>query len=127
VDVPSFAQPSGDTLILSPPFVPNLAQLAALPARQTPMLIREATDVDLRLDIDLPKGARIANKLKPFMIRDQDRVVEIRDRVENKRLVLDRSVRIPASRVQPQGYPDFVRFARGAYDALASSVRVQSR
>ncbi len=55
--IPGFAQRSGDMLLIAPPFGPRVTQLAALPQRQTPLLMAEATHREINLRIALPKGA----------------------------------------------------------------------
>jgi hypothetical protein len=132
VDVASFAQPSGNSLIISPPFrpalfVPSLSQAAALPTRQTPLLIGQATDERVRLEIALPRGAKLKTGLKPRRIADGDRTVQIEDRLLGPNLVLERNVKLPAGRVQPEEYHRFLLFTRGASDALSGSIRLDVR
>ena len=38
-EMPGFAQSVGGDLSISPPFSPRVAQLATLPARQTPLML----------------------------------------------------------------------------------------
>jgi hypothetical protein len=128
VDVASFAQPSGNSLVISPPFVPALfvpsvSQATALPSRQTPLLIGQATDERVRLEIALPKGAQLKTGLKQRRIADGDRTVQIEDRLQGPKLVLERNVKLPAGRVQPEEYQRFLLFTRGASDALSGSIR----
>jgi hypothetical protein len=51
--------------------------------------------------------------------------VVIGDALEGRKLLLARTVNIPAGRIQPVDYPDFVQFARRADDAQTGSVRVR--
>jgi hypothetical protein len=130
VEVSAFAQPSGGVLVLSPPFAPRISQLATLPARHTPLLIGEATHQEVRLRITLPKGAEVESGVVPAEHTDGDRRVTIADRVETakdgkKVLILDRTIDVPAGRIQPAEYPKFLAFARRADDALAASVRIR--
>jgi hypothetical protein len=132
VEVATFAQPSGGVLVLSPPFTPRISQLATLPARQTPLLIDEATHQEVRLRISLPRGAEVESGVTPTELTDSDRRVTIADRIETgkdgkKVLVLDRVVDVPAGRIQPAEYPKFLAFARRADDALGASVRIRVR
>lgn len=120
-----FAQPSGHTLILSPPFAPSIGRLAALPTRQTPLLIGQATHQEVHLRITLPPGARVLSTLTPGVIRDADRSVSVQDRIAGNRLILNRVIDIPAGRIQPKAYPSFVQFARRADDALSSNIVVR--
>jgi len=132
VEVGSFAQLAGGVLILSPPFTPRISQLATLPARQTPLLIDEATHQEVRLRIGLPRGAEVESGVAPAELSDGERRVTIADRVETakdgkKVLVLDRVVDVPAGRIQPAQYAKFLTFARRADDALGASVRIRIR
>ena len=60
-----FAQPSGGSLVLSPPFAPRVSQLTTLPARQTPLLIGDATHQEVRLTIQLPRARRSRVRSRP--------------------------------------------------------------
>ncbi|MES1178140.1 MAG: hypothetical protein ABUL62_27700 [Myxococcales bacterium] len=123
--IPAFAQRSGDQLLISPPFGPRVSQLAALPQRQTPLLMAEATHREINLRLILPKGATLASDLTPATISDGDRSVQVADTSKPGELSLVRTVNLPAGRVQPKDYPRFLGFARSADDALSQSVRVR--
>jgi hypothetical protein len=123
--IPSFAQRSGDMLLIAPPFGPRISQLAALPQRQTPLLMVEATHREINLRITLPKGAQLASEVAPVQISDGDRSVQVADSAKPGELSLVRTVNLPAGRVQPKDYPRFLSFARHADEALSQSVRVR--
>jgi hypothetical protein len=53
--------------------------------------------------------------------------VVIGDSLEGRKLVLSRTVNIPAGRIQPADYRDFVQFARRADDAQTGNIRVRVR
>jgi hypothetical protein len=125
--VRNFAQRSGTSLLISPPFTPRITRLAALAARQTPLLLVDATHQELKLDVKLPDGAHLESSLKSEDVKDGDREVVVNDAVSNGGLVLSRTVSLPAGRVQPKDYPAFVEFARRADDALSQSVRLSLR
>ena len=55
VKVARFAQSSGKNLLISPPLSPDFGRLAALPSRQTPLLIPETLHRDIAIDIELPE------------------------------------------------------------------------
>ncbi len=122
---PGFAQSVGGGLVISPPFTPRISQLATLPARQTPLLIGEATHQEVRLSIQLPPGAQLASTLAGGTIKDGDRSVEVKDTLRGNTLVLDRTLDLPAGRIQPDRYPAFVQFAHRADDALSSSIQIK--
>jgi len=123
--IPAFAQRSGDMLLIAPPFGPRVSQLAALPQRQTPLLMAEATHREINLQLILPKGAVLVNDLAPATINDGDRSVQVADVAKPGEVSLVRVVNLPAGRVQPKDYPRFLSFARRADDALSQSVRVK--
>jgi len=123
-EVPAFAQLTGTNLILSPPFVPKLSQLATLPSRQTPLLLADAMHQEVRFKIELPAGARINARLSSAQIKEGERAIKVSDSVKGTTLMLDRIVNLPAGRVQPADYARFVQFARGADDALSTNIRI---
>jgi hypothetical protein len=123
--VTSFAQVAGNVLLIAPPFAPRVSQLAALPARQTPLLIPEATDQKIVLRIHLPPGSTLAASIGTRDVSDGEYRVSVRDREQGNTVLLDREIHLPAGRVQVAEYPDFLRFARSADDALSSSVRIR--
>jgi len=124
-EMPGFAQASGGDLSIAPPFAPRVAALAALPARQTPLLIGEATHQEVRIKVALPKGASLRDVLAGSTLKDGDRSVKIADRLEGETLILDRALDIPAGRVKPDAYPSFLEFARRVDAALGRDVRVR--
>jgi hypothetical protein len=123
--IPGFAQRSGDMLLIAPPFGPRISQLAALPQRQTPLLMVEATHREIDLRIVLPKGGELASDILPVKLDDGDRWVQVADSAKPGELSLIRTVNMPAGRVQPNNYPRFLSFARHADEALSQSVRVR--
>jgi len=112
-------------LLIAPPFGPRISQLAALPQRQTPLLMAEATHREISLRLLLPSGAALVNDLAPQTISDGDRSVQVADTAKAGELTLNRVVNLPAGRVQPKDYPRFLAFARRADEALSQSVRVK--
>jgi hypothetical protein len=126
-EMSAFAQASGKDLAISPPFSPRVSQLATLPARQTPLLVGEATYQEVRLKISLPSGATLPDQLSPTTVRDGDRSVKVNDRLEKNVLILDRTLDIPAGRVQPGQYASFLDFARKSDAVLSRDVRVRVR
>jgi hypothetical protein len=126
IRMPNFARPQGDELVISPPFLVHLANLAGLPARETPLYISEqiATRSVVRLRVKLPEGARVATRLSPVSAEDSGRAVKVSDRLERGDLVFDRVVDLPAGRVQPEDYKVFQQFARRADAALKRDVVV---
>lgn len=129
VRMPSFARPQGDELVIAPPFLVHLANLAGLPSRETPLYISEqvSTRSVVRFQVRLPAGAEVTTPLEPFATEEGGRSVQVRDRVADGSLWFDRVVDLPAGRVQPEAYPKFQAFARSADGALKQDVVVRLR
>jgi hypothetical protein len=123
--VQSFAERSSGALIVSPPFGARLSQLAVLPARQTPLLLVDATHQRVKLKLDLPPGSTLEQLSPPRAVKDGERQVTVRDSQQGGALLLDREIDMPAGRVQPNAYGQFQEFARQADEALFHSVRVR--
>jgi hypothetical protein len=124
VKVPRFAQVDGKTLIVSPPLSPDFGKMATLPARQTPLLIAETMRRRIALEIELPKNSTVSG-LGPGTLADGDRHVAIDDAANQGVLKIQRSIDIPAGRIQPAEYPKFARFAQQADDALSRAIEVR--
>lgn len=126
IHMPNFARAQGRELVISPPFLVHLANLAGLPSRETPLYISEqiATRSVVRLQVKLPEGAEVVTRLGPSAAENGGRSVTVRDRVEGGALIFDRVIDLPAGRVQPEDYPAFQQFARRADAALKQDVSV---
>ncbi|HVU02064.1 MAG TPA: DUF3857 domain-containing protein [Polyangiaceae bacterium] len=124
VRVSRFAEKSGKALVVSPPLAPDLARMATLPARETPLLIGETMHRTISVDIELPPGAK-ATAPPPVTVEDGARKVVVADSVKGNVLHLSRTIEIPAGRVQPADYPTFARFAQQADDALSRTIRIE--
>ncbi len=125
--VSTFAQVSGGTLIIVPPFTPRISQLAALPSRETPLLIGDASHQEVQLEIELPEGARVETNMTPARVTYGEGFVDVKDAVSAGKLTLDRRLELPAGRVQPDEYAKFAAFAREADALLARSIRVLAK
>ncbi|MGC4090627.1 MAG: hypothetical protein QM756_22695 [Polyangiaceae bacterium] len=123
--VPSFAQVAGGVLLVAPPFAPRIGQLAALPARQTPLLMVDSSEQQITLKLHGPPGSALAAPIAGQELSDGECKVSIHDREEAGSVLLDRRIVLPAGRVQVAAYPNFLRFARKADDALFASVRIR--
>ena len=119
-----FAQPRGKSLVIQPPFPSLVTNLTALPERQTPLLVPFATYRHVKLRVVLPQGAKLESRLTPGEIDHGENRVVVQDHLEHGVLVLERTVSIPAGRVQPEEYADFLQFARRADEAQTTSIRV---
>lgn len=108
--------PSGG--VVKPVFPLKLGQLATLPERETPLLLGSSTHAEVRFRVVLPEGWRMPADLPPGDVKDGEHVVTVRDRVEGHAISLDRTVEVPAGRVQPGAdYAKFLQFTRDG-DAL---------
>jgi hypothetical protein len=117
-DVPQLARPEGKTLILRALFPMHIAQLAALPERKTPMLLGSSSHAEVRFTIVAPESIRMPASVPSGEARDGERFVVVKDAVHGHALTMERTVDIPAGRVQPgEAYAHFADFTQKA-DAL---------
>ncbi len=129
IEVSTFAKPRSEGLALSPPFSPSIGEVASLPSRQTPLFISEQAALSRRvhLVVKLPPGAKVRGTLEKVEGKDGDRSFVVNDRVEGDKLILDRSIDIPAGRVQPAAYPAFAAFARAADQAFEREIVILTK
>ena len=124
LEMNDFARVNGNEIVISPPFTVRLGALASLPARETPLYISEQSAMfsTVRLRIKLPDGARVTSNLVAATSNDGTRSTQVKDRVEQDMLVFDRTVGIPAGRIQPDAYSTFQAFVREAETALRKDI-----
>jgi tetratricopeptide (TPR) repeat protein len=122
VEVSDFMRRRGRDLVLVPPFAIRLSQIARLPRRQTPLVLGEPTYTSIHLTFKLPPGARVVTSLTPVEVKDHDRRVIVRDRLEGQNLVLDRVIDIPAGRIEPAAYAELQNFVRRADEATMRDI-----
>jgi hypothetical protein len=122
-EVPQLARPAGDRLVLKSLFPVNIAQIASLPQRQTPLLLATSSHVETHFEILAPPSMRLPGSLPGGDLRDGDRSVVVKDTVEGRSVVLSRVVDIPAGRVQPGAeYARFVAFTQSADQLLEREI-----
>jgi cellulose synthase operon protein C len=124
IEVSDFARRRGKSLVVAPPFAIRISQLASLPRRQTPLLIREPTYASITLSLRLPPGARLAAPALHAEIKDGDRRVVVDDKEHAGTITLHRVIDIPAGRVTPQDYGALQSFARRADEATLRDVAI---
>jgi hypothetical protein len=127
VEVPRLAKSMRGGLSLPPPFAPNLAQLAALPERHTPLLRRGSLHTEVRLRVVLPESTKMPAEMPHGEFRDGDSIVAVRDVVNGHAIDFDRLVDLPAGRVQPgEEYSLWQKFVRDADALIARDVLIGS-
>ena len=126
VEVPGLAKPVGTSgLALRPPFAPSLAQLAALPARRTPLLRRASWHAEVKVRVVLPDSTKLPVELPRGEERDGDSFVIVRDAVSGHTIDFDRVIELPAARVAPgDEYVRWQRFVRAADDLISRDVTI---
>ena len=72
----------------------------------------------------VPKGAT-AGGLAGTTLTEGDRSIAIHDAVHGGILRIERTISLPAGRVQPTEYPRFAAFARQADDALSRAIQIR--
>ncbi|AKT43342.1 hypothetical protein [Chondromyces crocatus] len=125
--MPNFARRQGDELVITPPCLVHLSNLATLTTRETPLYISEgvSTRSVIRFQVKLPANAELTTRLAPTSVENQGRSVMVRDRMEKGTLFFDRVLDLPAGRVQPEDYSTFQSFARKADSAITQEVVVR--
>jgi tetratricopeptide (TPR) repeat protein len=125
VEVPQLAKPAQGGLAVHPPFAPSLAQLAALPERHTPLLRSTSWHTEVRLRVELPDSTKMPSDTPRGELRFGDAYVLSKDVVRGHAIEFDRTIDLPAGRVQPgDEYARWQNFVRGADALLTRDVRV---
>jgi hypothetical protein len=123
-DIPALARPGGSgRLVLKELFAVDIAQIASLPTRQTPLLLATSSHVEVNFVVVTPTNMRLPASLPGGELRDGDRSVIVKDSVEGNAIRLSRVVDIPAGRVQPGAdYARFIAFTQQADQLLAREI-----
>jgi tetratricopeptide (TPR) repeat protein len=122
-EVPQLGRQEEHGIVLAPLFAVHLAQLATLPERQTPLLLGASSHVEVRFEVVVPDSMHVPARLENAQARERDRFVEVKDTVHGHALALDRTVDMPAGRVQPGAeYASFRRFVQEADTILEREV-----
>jgi cellulose synthase operon protein C len=122
-EVPQLARASSGRLVLKSLFPVNIAQVASLAQRQTPLLLSSSSHVEVKFTITTPDSVKLPATLPSGELRDGDRSVLVKDAVEGRTVILARVVDIPAGRVQPGAeYAKFVQFTQGADQLLEREI-----
>ncbi len=122
-EIPQIARPVGNKVVLKALFPVNIAQVASLATRQTPLLLASSSHVEVRFEIVPPDAYKLPSSIPGGVLRDGDRSVTVTDAVEGKSIMLRRVVDIPAGRVQPGAdYAKFVAFTQQADQLLEKEI-----
>jgi hypothetical protein len=124
IEVPELAKVVPSGLEVHPPFAPRLAQLAALPERHTPMLRPAHWYSEVRVQVILPPGWKLASETPHGQqARDGDAVVSVKDAAAPGLITFDRLIDLPAGRVEPgDQYTSWQKFVRDADALIARDV-----
>ncbi len=123
VEAPELAKPTAGGLSLRPPFVPALAQLAALPERHTPLLRRASWRSRVKVRVVLPESMKMPASVPHGEARDGGASVLVADAVNGHAIDFDRVVDLPAGRVTPgEEYVAWQKFIREADTLLSQNV-----
>ena len=122
-DIPQIARPVGNKMVLKALFPVNIAQVASLATRQTPLLLASSSHVEVKFEILAPESYRLPGSLPGGELHDGDRSVSVKDSVEGRSVLLRRVVDIPAGRVQPGAeYAKFTAFTQEADQLLEKEI-----
>ncbi|MDB4984857.1 MAG: hypothetical protein JWN04_35 [Myxococcaceae bacterium] len=90
-------------------------------SRTTSQIVTPAQAVDVHTHLTLPKGARVVALPKGGVLSHPSKAsFEATAETHGEKLELNRSLRLPISRVAPDDYPGFASFCRGT-DAIEAS------
>ena len=107
----------------------TLGIAACYPTPDPPWLVTRTELIALRLEvklsIELPKGAKLEGTLAPLTGENEGRAYKVADRPDGAGVLLDRVIDIPAGRVPPADYATFVKFARAADEAFHRDLTVR--
>ena len=122
-EIPQIARQVGNKVVLKALFPVNIAQVASLATRQTPLLLASSSHVEVNFQIVTPDSYRLPATIPGGELHDGDRSVSVRDAVEGRAIMLRRVVDIPAGRVQPGAeYAKFVAFTQAADQLLEKEI-----
>lgn len=117
-EVGELARATDRGLVLKSLFPMNLSQITSLAERQTPLLLRSSSHVDVHFDIVVPDHFKMPASLPVGTEAFGESIVRVNDRVNGHLLRIERVVDIPAGRIEAgEPYRDFSRFVSRA-DAL---------
>jgi tetratricopeptide (TPR) repeat protein len=123
--VPELAKFDRKGLSVRPPFALPLAQFAALPSRQTPLLRRTSWHLEVRIRLTLPDSLHVLSDVLRSRETFGDAVVVVSDTADVRSVHFDRLIDLPAGRVAPgEAYADWQRFVRRAGDLVGREVLV---
>jgi len=122
-EIPQIARRAGNKLVLKALFPVNIAQVASLATRQTPLLLASSSHVEVKFEIVAPDNLQLPGSIPGGALHDGDRSVTVDDAVQGHSVILHRVVDIPAGRVQPGAeYARFVSFTQQADGLLEKEI-----
>ncbi|MDB4943768.1 MAG: Cell division protein FtsK [Labilithrix sp.] len=122
-EIPQIARVVGSRMVLKALFPVNIAQVASLATRQTPLLLASSSHVEVKFEVVAPESFKLPATIPGGQLRDGDRSVTVQDAVEGRSVLLRRLVDIPAGRVQPGAdYARFVAFTQQADQLLEKEI-----
>ena len=122
-EIPQIARRAGNKVVLKALFPVNIAQVASLATRQTPLLLASSSHVEVKFEIVAPDNLQLPGSIPGGQLHDGDRSVTVDDTVQGHSVVLHRVVDIPAGRVQPGAeYARFVSFTQQADGLLEKEI-----
>lgn len=124
IEISTFARRRGQQLLLKPPLVLQIANMAPLETRQTTMLLPEGTHTEVRLAVTVPKGTTITDVAKAEDFADGARLLRVRDSVAGDVVKIDRVLDIPAGRIAPESYTAFRQWALKADEANTREIKL---
>ncbi|MDB4936015.1 MAG: Cell division protein FtsK [Labilithrix sp.] len=127
-EIPQIARRVGNKMVLKALFPVNIAQVASLSSRQTPLLLATSSHVEVKFEIVAPASLQLPGSIPGGELHDGDRSVTVNDTVEGRSILLRRVVDIPAGRIQPGSeYARFVAFTQQSDVLLEKEIALGGR
>jgi tetratricopeptide (TPR) repeat protein len=98
-----------------------------LAERTLPLLLDSPEQMTTHVAVTLPKGMHLRPGFKPARISTRFGRYTFDAREEGGTLVMDETLEVPAQRVAPSAYAEFVKFATAVDDAQSSELVVEAR
>ncbi|MDP9151133.1 MAG: hypothetical protein M3O36_14485 [Myxococcota bacterium] len=112
-EAPQLAKRVGAGLSVHAPFASHLGQLGALPERHTPLVRRVSWHTDVRVRVVLPASAQLPGTMATGRATFGDAFVVVKDAAAGQALEFNRTLDLPAGRVEPgdeyRAWQTFVR------------------
>jgi hypothetical protein len=122
-----YARKEGGRLFVPQSVAPGrlLRRWAQLAERTLPLLADSPDKLTSHVVLELPAGMHLRPGFKPSHLSTPFGRYSFDAREDSGKLLMDEELDVPAQRISPQAYPQFVQFARRVDDAQSSELIVE--